>query len=152
MDYSFNPVIIEKIFADIAFSTTRISTEKRTTIIDFYYNTAIFMKHPCIVLKEQKLTIADRWEKGKLSRLVITYFFLISFPWYAVWWICYNYIKLFSLKGKVVKVLPYLISASSRNRDSILAKAKRASFHSLPFAAIYLYPISFKRSATPKGD
>ena len=98
LNYSFNPVIIKKIFANIAFSTTRISTEKRATIIYFYYNAAIFMKHPCIVLKEQKLTIADRWEKGKLSRLVITYFFLISFPGNTVWWVCHNNIKLFPLK------------------------------------------------------
>ena len=98
MDNGLDPIVVEKIFADIALAAAGITAEQRRAVVYFYDNTFVLVQVPCVMLQEEQLPVAHRRQEWKLSGLVVPNLFLVAFPRNSVGRIGNNDVKLFALE------------------------------------------------------
>jgi len=60
LDNGLDPIVVEKIFADIALATAGIAAEQRRAVVYFYDNTFVLVQVPCVMLQEEQLPVAYR--------------------------------------------------------------------------------------------
>ena len=61
-----DPIVVEKISADIA-SPTGVAAEQRRAVVYFYDNTFIFVQMPSVMLQEEQLPVAHRGGERELA-------------------------------------------------------------------------------------
>ena len=98
LNNSLNPIVVEKIFADIALAAAGITAEQRRAVVYFYDNAFIFVQMPCVVLQEEHLPVAHGRQEWELPGLVVADLFLITFPRYSVGRIGDDNIELFAFE------------------------------------------------------
>ena len=98
LNNGFDPIVVEKIFADIALATTGVAAEQRRAVVYFYDNTFVLVQVPSVMLQEEHLPVAHGRQERELPGLVVADLFLITFPRYSVGRVGYNDVKLFALE------------------------------------------------------
>ena len=60
LNNGLDPVVVEKIFADIALAAAGITAEQRRAVVYFNDNTFVLVQVPSIMLQEEQLPVAHR--------------------------------------------------------------------------------------------